>query len=149
MKKNLWLLLFAFVVTIGCGMALWAGGGVFYLEEYPHPALNFAITDRFFSIEHSGTYIDHFGFANFLDLYGKIDWVITPIVGLGTCWGISYEDLLFFERGGFYVGGGVLLSYGRYSLQLVLKHYIPFFQEIVFSPSVQLIGRFKIGEWWE
>lgn len=148
-KRNLWLVLLALVVTVGYGIALSAGGGFFYLEEFPYPVINTAITHRYFSIEQSTAYIDGFGFANFVDLYGKIDWVITPIVGLGTCWGFSYDDLLFFERGGIYVGGGVLLNHGHYSLQLVLKHYIPFFQEIVFSPSIQLIGRFKIGEWWE
>ena len=148
-KRNLWLVLLALVVTVGYGIALSAGGGFFYLEEFPYPVINVAITHRYFSIEQSTAYIDGFGFANFVDLYGKIDWVITPIVGLGTCWGFSYDDLLFFERGGIYVGGCVLLNHGHYSLQLVLKHYIPFFQEIVFSPSIQLIGRFKIGEWWE
>jgi len=147
--KNLLLVILMLAGTIAGAMALSLGGGFFYLEDFPYPVLNGAITHRYFSIEQSATYIDGFGFANFVDLYGKIDWVITPIVGLGTCWGFSYDDLLFVERGGIYLGGGLLLSHGHYSLQIVLKHYIPFFQEIVFSPSVQLIGRFKIGEWWE
>jgi hypothetical protein len=130
-------------------MNLNVGGGYLHYESAPWATLSLSLVDKYFLVEQSTAFISDFGFANFLDLYGKIDWVVSPVVGLGSCWGYSYDELLFFETGGIYIGIGALVDYERFSLELTIKQYIPFFKELQFSPLIQLIGRFKIGEWWE
>jgi hypothetical protein len=130
-------------------MSLNVGGGYLHYESAPWATLSLSLADKYFLAEQNTAFISDFGFANFLDLYGKIDWVVSPVVGLGSCWGYSYDELLFFETDGIYIGIGALVDYERFSLELTIKQYIPFFKELQFSPLIQLIGRFKIGEWWE
>lgn len=151
MTKSLFIIIVALIMVTNLyfSVSLHIGGGFLYSEGDQWPGLDVSLSGKYWFFEQSMVVMKDFGIGNFFDIYGKIDWVISPMIGIGGCWGYFLDEKLFFEKGGFFVVGGALMEYDRYSLQVVFKQYVPFFEKIQFSPLIQIIGRFKIGEWWE
>jgi len=142
---NLFLLLFSFSVVSGIDFQL--GIGLFQMEETISPSVDIFFGGNYFFVSSNSFIRKGNGIINFLEAGGKIDSPVSPLIGLGTVFGLNERNEFYFENQGIFFTAGILFKNRDYSISISLKEYMSWKGEFSGFPAVEILCRFMIGEW--
>ncbi|HPE68452.1 MAG TPA: hypothetical protein P5560_03195 [Thermotogota bacterium] len=144
---RLFLLGFALFAGISLFSADFAAGfGVFQHEETLVPGWVQSFRTKYFGVDHSAFFLTTPGWVGFLDAYGKLDFPISPFLGLGMAWGLETGTGFFLETHGLFLVGGVMYQQGGYQLSFRVKEW--YSSETGFSswPVLQFSCEFNFNQ---
>jgi len=131
----------AFSVNLSVGM------GMDNLESRFAACADVSLYGEYIGIDNNMTIFHDLGFSNFTDIFLKLNYPITPVIGIGTAFGVAFSDGFFFEDKGMFFNLGLAYYSDDYEVKLNMKQYLNFEGKLGNFPLIQILCRFKIGEW--
>lgn len=146
-KLVLSILILLFIGFTALSVNFSMGFGLGNLEDRFTVCADISLYTQYFGIQNDMIIFSDFGFSNFFDVFLKFDYPLTPIIGVGTVFGSSFNGGGFFEKDGIFVNTGLAYFSDNYEVILNMKQYFNFEGKIGSYPLIQILCRFKIGEW--